>query len=275
MANSYVIQSAHRVEPTYKHTWLCNSLFSGHDFVIDEQQYDHLRSILQFWDRPRYLIHLPTRCQRCGKKQRWELPQKFWLSLGHYVPSYMRKKDKDPIPERKSVAPTQEELVDARKRLQPYLEGHPEPMVDTRRMRIANGNPTEQDVREVNAEDQVLRELRQSLKDAEKPPPEVYGDGTTSDDWMARYSCTITVSIRQRTDIDYFSSAVESQTLHFSMDEAGVDWSARDVARAVVGVHEKWRNKHLKVEAEKLLKEYSAEELVAAARHLKSQNGGS
>ncbi len=52
------------------------------------------------------------------------------------------------------------ELLAARKRLQPYLDGYPEPMIDARRLRIANGTASEQDKREIRYEDQVLREIR-------------------------------------------------------------------------------------------------------------------
>lgn len=56
--------------------------------------------------------------------------------------------------------PTDAELEAARARLEPYLNGYPQPMIDTRRLRIANGTASEQDRREVDAEDQVVRDLR-------------------------------------------------------------------------------------------------------------------
>lgn len=56
--------------------------------------------------------------------------------------------------------PTEQEIVAARERLQPYLDGYPEPMIDTRRLRIANGTATDDDRRQVQAEDWVIREQR-------------------------------------------------------------------------------------------------------------------
>lgn len=54
--------------------------------------------------------------------------------------------------------PTKTEIAAARERLSPYLKGYPEPMIDTRRMRIGNGVASERDKREIAAEDVVWRE---------------------------------------------------------------------------------------------------------------------
>lgn len=56
--------------------------------------------------------------------------------------------------------PTEGELATARERLAPYFAGYPEPMIDTRRLRIANGQASEKDRREVAAEDYVIREWK-------------------------------------------------------------------------------------------------------------------
>lgn len=56
--------------------------------------------------------------------------------------------------------PTIEELEMAHKRLQPYIDGYPQPMIDARRLRISNGTASEQDRREIAAENQVIRELK-------------------------------------------------------------------------------------------------------------------
>lgn len=55
---------------------------------------------------------------------------------------------------------TDEELVAAFKRLEPYLNGYPQPMIDARRLRIANGSASEQDRREIAAENVVVKRLK-------------------------------------------------------------------------------------------------------------------
>ena len=167
--------------------------------------------------------------------------------------------------------PTPEELAAAKKRLQPYLAGYPEPMIYTRRLRISSGTASEQDRREVNAENHVLRELRAALKGLEAPPPEQFGDGTTSEDWKTRYSCSVTVSIRARTDVDFHSSAIQSLTVHCPLDDAGIDLDLVKVAQAASTVYQRWREKHTAAEVAEVLKAYTPEQILAAARELEAR----
>lgn len=55
---------------------------------------------------------------------------------------------------------TAEELGEAFRRLRPYLNGHPEPMIDARRLRIANDTATDADRRAVAAEDHMIAVIR-------------------------------------------------------------------------------------------------------------------
>lgn len=171
------------------------------------------------------------------------------------------------------MTPTPEELEAAKRRLEPYLRGYPEAMIDSRRLRIANGTATEDDHRQVEAENHVLRELRRSLKTLEMPPAEYFRDGTTSDDWKVRYSCSVTVSIRASTGIDFHSSAAESITVHFPLDDSGIDLSLPRVAEAAATVYSRWRQKHLAAETKELLDRYTPEQLLEAAREIEERRG--
>jgi hypothetical protein len=83
---------------------------------------------------------------------------------------------------RRKSNPTEEELSAARKRLAPYRAGYPEPMIDSRRMRIANGTASEKDKREICAEDQVIREWNQEdARDFDAPDGERYRRAFSSD----------------------------------------------------------------------------------------------
>jgi effector-binding domain-containing protein len=53
-----------------------------------------------------------------------------------------------------------DEIEAAYKRLKPYIDGYPEPMIDARRLRIANGTASDQDKREIAAENEVIRRLK-------------------------------------------------------------------------------------------------------------------
>jgi hypothetical protein len=55
---------------------------------------------------------------------------------------------------------TYEELTAARKRLKPYLDGYPQPMIDIRYLRKTKGTASEQELREIEAEQYVLRLMR-------------------------------------------------------------------------------------------------------------------
>jgi hypothetical protein len=50
--------------------------------------------------------------------------------------------------------------IETARALKPYLEGYSEPMIDARRLRISTGTASEQDRRDIAAEDFVLRERR-------------------------------------------------------------------------------------------------------------------
>lgn len=173
------------------------------------------------------------------------------------------------------MTPTVEAIERAKKRLAPYLAGYPEPMIDARRLRIANGTATERDHDEIQAEDHVLRELKNSLRELATPPPVVerYTDGTTSEDWKARYSAAVTVAIRQATNVDFHSSEAESITLHFPLDD-GLDLDFSAIARAAAMVYQRWREKRSKVEVAEALRRYTPEQLLEAARVLDERTSG-
>lgn len=57
---------------------------------------------------------------------------------------------------------TAEELGEAFRRIRPYLNGYPEPMIDSRRLRMANGTATPEERRAVAAEEHVLAVVRQA-----------------------------------------------------------------------------------------------------------------
>lgn len=57
---------------------------------------------------------------------------------------------------------SREQLNAAWQRLLPYIEGYPEPMIDTRRLRIANGTASQEDIEEVGAEDYLIKKIMES-----------------------------------------------------------------------------------------------------------------
>jgi hypothetical protein len=115
---------------------------------------------------------------------------------------------------RRGWPPTPGELEAARKRLDPYLRGYPEPLIDARRLRLSNGTASEQERREIRAEDVVIREFLARRPAAPARPRDLTGPvertERAAEDSAIRFSSTGSRSSRSASSSGSSTAAASS-----------------------------------------------------------------
>lgn len=87
-----------------------------------------------------------------------------------------------------------------------------------------------------------------------------------------RHSISITLAVRQSNSLDYYSTSVESTTLHFPMDTAPDDGDLHArITKDLGTVLERWKEKVTRQEAQRVIREASPQEVARAIEELRKR----